>query len=346
MILLHCLPALTGGGAERQLGYLARAQAEAGDAVHIAFQAGSAVPEILRHPAIRLHPLPHRGNHDPLLLLRLIRLMRAVKPDIVQSWILQMDILAGLAALLTRRRWILREPNSAARYAGGGLKIRVRHALGRRAAAIVANSPGGCAYWGGRARLIPNGMPVEEIAATPPADSTALGIPADAPLILFAGRFVEQKNPLLLAEALLPVLAARPDMHAVLAGDGPLRPVIEAAIAGHPRIHLPGFLDPLWPWMRRAAVLALPSRYEGHPNVALEALAAGTPVVLSDIPAHAALPGAKVTTAEQLAAALLQPQPRPALPLDCSVEGMRVAYGRVYREVMGEPAGSPIPPRE
>src|SRR4029077_5699867 len=52
------------------------------------------------------------------------------------------------------------------------------------------------------------------------------------------------------------------------------------------RIRLLGFVKDLWCWMRRADVFVSVSRFEGTPNVVLEAMAIGCPLVVSDIPEH------------------------------------------------------------
>src|SRR4029077_11805364 len=52
------------------------------------------------------------------------------------------------------------------------------------------------------------------------------------------------------------------------------------------RIRLLGFVKDLWCWMRRADVFVSVSRFEGSPNVVLEAMAIGCPLVVSDIPEH------------------------------------------------------------
>ena len=114
MRILHLLPNLSGGGAERQFSYLAPELARMGHDVHLAYsKEGPDKPEL---PGVVLHQLKLRSNYDPYLLLQLVRLIRRIKPDIIHTWILQMDILGGIAARLNRIPWIFREPNSALAY--------------------------------------------------------------------------------------------------------------------------------------------------------------------------------------------------------------------------------------
>ena len=114
MRILHLIPNLSGGGAERQLSYLAPELARMGHDVHIAYSLECIQkPEL---PGVVLHRLKAQSNYDPYLLWQLVRLIRRIKPDIIHTWILQMDILGGMAARLNGIPWIFREPSSAMAY--------------------------------------------------------------------------------------------------------------------------------------------------------------------------------------------------------------------------------------
>ena len=75
------------------------------------------------------------------------------------------------------------------------------------------------------------------------------------------------------------------DAQLVILGNGPLQTELEAravhlGIAS--RVRFEGYAADVGAWMRQATVFALPSQWEGFPNVLLEALAAGCPVVSTD----------------------------------------------------------------
>jgi glycosyltransferase involved in cell wall biosynthesis len=290
--ILHCIPHLLGGGAERQLGYLAEHCAQSGHEVHIAYLAGGPVPRSLERAGIRLHPLAHKGAHDPLLLARLIGLVRRLRPDLVQTWLLQMDVLAGLAASLTRTPWVLREPTNAASWTRS-VKSELRCWVAMTADAVVSNSPGGDAYWqrhkGDHQRfVIGNAVAIDAIRAAPPMPPAELGLSGDRPIIVSAGRLEAEKNVDVLVRSLARVIAEQPAA-AVIFGDGPLRAPLQALIdrlGANGRILLPGFDTRLWSALKCAQVFVSISRHEGQPNVVLEAMACGLPLVVSDIPAH------------------------------------------------------------
>ena len=182
--ILNFISALSGGGAERQLSYIAPELDRMGHDVHIAYsQDGPCKPEL--HGVV-LHRLKSRSNYDPYLLWQLVRLIRRVKPDIVATWILQMDILGGMAARINGFPWIFREPSSAEAYPQNW-KNRLRVRIGSGASAIVSNSSGGDDYWKtriphGRRYVVPNGLPVSEIDRIVPALAAGLAKP-EAPIV-------------------------------------------------------------------------------------------------------------------------------------------------------------------
>ena len=172
--MLHCVPSMGGGGAERQLAYLAQAGAGTGCEIHVALNQGGPNLDALVESGAVIHRLSVRRNHDPRLFGRLVGAITAVKPDIIQCWLLQMEIAGGAAAVVTRTPWILSERSSADAYAPG-LKTRFRVGIAASASAIVSNSLAGDRYWGARTRetvaryIVPNALPLDEIAAAPVA---------------------------------------------------------------------------------------------------------------------------------------------------------------------------------
>ena len=291
MRILYCIPNLRYGGAERQLSYLAAELAEMGHEIHVASSRGGSNLDRLRSSRAKWHHVGGHSNRDPLIFFRLVGLIQRLRPDVVQTILTPMDIMGGAAALLTRTRWILKESSSAPLYVTGW-RHKLRLALGGLADVVVSNSAGGDAYWrsaGVRARLIiPNAIPFDEIAR---GDSERVAGPQFEPgvkMVLFAGRMDKGKN----VETIIAALArlARDVLFvAILCGDGPRRPDLErlASKLGLGRcILFPGYVSNLWHLMKRADAFVSLSRFEGCPNAVLEAAACGSPLVLSDIPAH------------------------------------------------------------
>lgn len=282
------------GGAERQLIELSAALAAAGAEVHVATVFPGACDARLASTGATTHRLRALGRYDLTLVPRIAALIRRLEPDVVITWLIQMDIVAGLAALVTRVPWILCERSAAGSYPRALLPA-VRAHLGGYANAVVANSEGGREYWKSRIdeeriRVIPNIVPFDEIARAGPLPDD---VPADEDVILYVGRFSAEKNIERLVEALARVLPGR-KAKAVFCGDGVLRPAIETkvsalGIAG--RALFLGNVSNVFAWMKRAAVVVGVSVFEGHPNTILEAMACGAPVVVSDIAPYRAVIG-------------------------------------------------------
>jgi len=291
MRILHILPHLSSGGAERQFSYLAPELICMNHNLNVAYLSnGPLMPSL---SGVDMQQLSARNNYDPNILWQLIRLIQRTKPDIVHTWILQMDILGGMAARLTRTPWIFREPSSAAAYSMSW-KHRLRVLIGRGANAIVSNSLGGDEYW--KAQLphschyiIYNGLPVHEIdkavAALPPGLAKL-----ELPIVLFVGRIVVSKNMINILKALSSTKQQYPLLF-VICGDGPQRPELETLVRKFglsSNVHFTGYLVPtmVWALMKKATVFISLSAYEGCPNAVMEAMASGCPLILSDIPAH------------------------------------------------------------
>lgn len=105
-------------------------------------------------------------------------------------------------------------------------------------------------------------------------------------VVLGAGRFSPEKGFGVLVEAAAAVCRADPGAGVVLFGEGPLRGELEARVAElglAGRVVLPGFRTDLDSLIGGADVVVLPSYTEGLPNVALEASAAGVPVVATAV---------------------------------------------------------------
>ena len=116
-----------------------------------------------------------------------------------------------------------------------------------------------------------------------------------------------------------------------LLGDGVLRPQLESLAAGDPSIHLHGVVGDVPRWLVAADCFVMPSRWEGMPMAAVEAIGAGLPCIFSRIPPLVELdppavgwcePGDVASLAEALRAFRLHPQ----LPTAAAVESRRERF--------------------
>ncbi|WP_376092742.1 glycosyltransferase [Roseomonas sp. CCTCC AB2023176] len=307
------------GGAERQLVNTALGLCASGRmATEIAVRSlrdrpdgGFFLPE-LRRAGITVREyetLPDGGDgpwRDLLPLLpprvahatpRLLGLMRRQSPDVVHLWQDGTILAAGLAALLSKVPRIVlsvrtapppdRPERNRPEYA-----VLYPILLGAPGVRLVANSCFAAARYAewlrvspDRIEVVPNG--VVRPSARPAPGSVPLSVRFDAaapPGLTVGGvlRFDANKRPLEWLEVAARVLALRPDARFILVGDGELRPAAEAhakALGISDRVLFTGRRSDVGHWLRRFDVLLLLSRWEGLPNVLLEAQSVGVAVV-------------------------------------------------------------------
>jgi glycosyltransferase involved in cell wall biosynthesis len=114
----------------------------------------------------------------------------------------------------------------------------------------------------------------------------SLAIPAGAPVVGIVGRLAEEKGHEYFLDIAATMSRTRHDVHFVVVGEGPRRAGIEAyaaALGLRDRTHFTGYQANVVPWLALFDVTMMTSRREGFPAVPLESLAAGTPVVMTDL---------------------------------------------------------------
>lgn len=221
-----------------------------------------------------------------------LRRVEAVGAELIHAHF-AVDACAALAV----RRWLkvpmvvtlhgydVTSEDTALRVSGAGRAyLRRRCALWDEARVFV------CVSEWIRRKALERGFPEEKLWVHP------IGIDLEAfrpeagtkePLVLFVGRLVEKKGCGYLLRAMRRVEEQMPEARLVVVGDGPLRGSLEAEARGLPRCEFAGAgsAEEVREWMRRAAVVAVPSVVaatgdaEGMCLVVLEAQAMGVPVV-------------------------------------------------------------------
>lgn len=246
----------------------------------------------VEYPALPLLTRPFNGwlcartLHAPL---------RAFAPDVVLSYWLYPDAFgamhaarrAGLPLVVGARGSDLRVRDAISRrltrpvlHAAQRILV-VSEDLGRVAARDYDADPA-------RIRAIPNGCDATIFHPRDRGEArVALGIDADAELVVYVGRLVPEKGLRELLDAMALLAPQRPKLQLALVGEGPMRTGLETRIAADPtlRVHLAGAQGPheVARWMAASDLVTLPSYSEGHPNVLVEALACGRPVVATPV---------------------------------------------------------------
>ncbi|MEK7414191.1 MAG: glycosyltransferase family 4 protein [Planctomycetota bacterium] len=135
------------------------------------------------------------------------------------------------------------------------------------------------------------------------AARATLGLPADAPVIAFCGRFDPVKGALAFIAAVKEVAAQHPGLIAVMAGDGPDRVAVTAAAEAAGCVRLLGWRTDVPRIFQAADIACVPSTSEALGIVVLESLAVGTPVVatrVGGLPEAVGPGGVLVTPADEL----------------------------------------------
>ena len=221
------------------------------------------------------------------------RLLRAFNPDVVQAHGGEALKYALAGAAGGRRQVVYRRIGSSPAWIASGPRRVVYGQLMRRATRIVAVAEAVRQETLQVFRLpaahvvtIPNAVDATRLAPTRgrAAMREHLGIPADAEVILSLGALTWEKDPLAHVEVAARALAERPRAWHLVAGDGPLRGQVEAAVARHgigDRVLLAGIRSDVADFLQASDVVLFASRsegMEGMPATVIEAGMAGLPV--------------------------------------------------------------------
>lgn len=288
MRILHLTWTLTGGGAERQLAYVSCELQRRGHDVQVGYVDNGPGTWVADVPTARLSARSIRRPHDPRLITDTLRLIRAGKTEVLQTWAFPMDVVGGLAVAIARVPWVVRESSAGHLYRRRFKSTLRLSVAGAAARSIVANSAGGRDYWSGHTPSVPiviirNAVPIDDVRAAGPEPDAA-----ETPAGIHVGRLDPEKNVDVLLRASAAVMARRPFVLR-LCGDGAERHRLASLASGlgiAPGVEFSGYVDDVWRRVRAARVALLLSSVEGDPNAVIEAFAAGTPVILSDIGAH------------------------------------------------------------
>lgn len=300
MLVIH---SLTRGGAERVMSVISNYWAEAGHEVSLVVIENYNNDDYFLRPGVtRLALDLGQRSHNPILglwnnLQRLRRLRaaaRRLRPQVVMSFMTHTNLLVLLAFLGINIPVIVSERVDPAHWDNGAFRNWLRDRLYPRAAAVVVQTEKVRQYMQRimpSARLCVIANPVPELD---PDDSNAhlplkVRIPMrdEAKVICAMGRLNSQKGFDLLIQAFGKSTFGRPDWQLVIFGEGPERPALMELIMHlglQARVHLPGQVAAVRKCLAETDIFVLSSRFEGFPNVLLEAMACGLPVISYDCP--------------------------------------------------------------
>ncbi len=339
--VVFALPDLGGGGAQRVMLRFAAGFAAEGFPSRIVVLGGARTLEGEVPPGVPCERLGEGGLRQGLP--KLIGRLREFRPAAVVSVMgyLNLALLAARAALPRDMKIIVREANTLAstlasmpRFVPGQWLYRSLYgradlviAPSRRIASEIASA---VPRVQSRIAVCPNPVDVDALrgAAAKPVRAAGGGL-----RLVAAGRLSEQKG----FDRLLPLIAQlRADTHLTIYGEGPDRGALEGQVVQlglQGRVAMPGFSRALPAALAGADAFVLPSRWEGLPNVVLEALALGVPVVTSpevgveEIAAHVSAGALTIAPVDQrFAAAMAAIAPAGSIP-DARASLLPAGYG-------------------
>ena len=301
--VLHVITCLDVGGAEMTLQKLILSDpAAASRHIVVSLRDVGPVGRELRARGVAVHALGmRRTGLNALAFLRLVRLIRRLQPDVVQTWLYHGDFFGGLAARVAGRReivWGVRNTE----FAAGASRMTVW--IMRVCALLSAHVPRVIvccaesvravhARWGyssQRMRVIPNGFVLPELAQRAQwrqslRDEVGLG-PEDF-VVGMVARFDPLKNHQLFVRAATALSRRHPQVRFLLVGRGvdrTNRELMGWILGTHvaERFVLTGERRDVDRCLAAMDVFCLTSNHEGFPNVVAEAMAMGLPCVVTD----------------------------------------------------------------
>jgi glycosyltransferase involved in cell wall biosynthesis len=307
-VVLHFAYSIGGGGAEAMLMNLAESLDPAQfRTVVVAINARPWGPQLqrLQDAGVDVHDLESTSYLHPRTLARLHAVLRAVRPDIVQTWTHHADLVGGWVARLARARnvvWSIHcreihrnpgESNARMAFFRSALALSSRF-IPRRiiscsAAAIEDHTALG--YPRAKMRWIPNG--IDAMRFMPDADAgletrAEWKLPPHVPVIGYVGRFHEMKDLGTFLRAAAILQARVPDAHFVFCGGAeidltPAERGLLALLPQRQQVRFDSFRADPWRLYPALSLFSLSSRTEACPMTVIEAMSCGIPCVTTAV---------------------------------------------------------------
>ncbi len=286
--IAFCITGLQPGGAERALVQIVRRlnREKWAPVVYSLTGTGSLADE-LRLAGIPTEILHTHSPWDARIIWRLAKKLKAQKPVLLQTFLFHANLAGRFAACLAGVPHVLSGIRVSEKRTNGHLFLdRWTNSL-VDLNICVSQSVADFSIEQGKLRaskvtVIPNGVEFEVFDTAEAMDLSPWEIPSEAKVILFVGRLDPQKAPGDLLTAFAGFAEQAADFHLFFVGDGPLKAELQQNASQLPcasRVHFAGWQPQIPQLMQAADCLVLPSLWEGMPNVVLEAMASGLPVI-------------------------------------------------------------------
>lgn len=285
MKVMFVIGILSNGGAERVISVVAEELSKKGYEVSIV-TLYDRTNTYVKEEKVRLLSVEHKYRNRIIRAFENInglrRLMKKEKPDIVISFVWQINVYSIIASIFTKTKLIISERNDPIHDPKSKYLRKIRDFMYQFSNGHVFQTENAKNYFSTKIRkngtVIPN--PIKEDLPFWDKDN-------NSKVIITACRLSKQKNLPMLIDAFEKVLVNYPEYILKIFGEGELRQDLISYIESKglsDKIFLPGFSENIYDEMANSELFVISSDYEGISNSMLEALAIGIPVISTDTP--------------------------------------------------------------
>jgi glycosyltransferase involved in cell wall biosynthesis len=293
--VLYVAGSLDAGGTESQLLHLVRRLDRSRFDPELAIFEGGGALDADFEALCPVHLLPKRPLTEPKVFAALVRLMKTLPAGVVHTSLFSANWRGALAARAAGVPAVVGSVRNVGSWMGP-VRRAVERAATSWADAVVVNAAAVARFMveevgarPDRIRVIANGVDVDSFRPRRDGDPdlrAGLWPAGGAEVVGAVMTLTAKKNPEDFVAAAARVAALRPAAKFLIAGEGPLRAEVASRIAGAGlagRFLLLGLRRDVPDVLRALDLLVLPSAREGLPNVVLEAMATGLPVVATSV---------------------------------------------------------------
>jgi glycosyltransferase involved in cell wall biosynthesis len=247
----------------------------------------SGLTESFSQSCRRVTVAPMRADISPSLPVRIARLLRSGEYQIVHSHLVHADWYVAVASVAAPGVALVSTKHNDDRFRRTYPFRVIERVMSNRCAATITISE---ALRDFTLRYSPPRTPLATVlyGLEAPPGAPERGSESDSPTLLAVARLVRQKGLDILIHAMRPIKESVPDARLLLAGDGPERRALERLarkLGVADSVSFLGHREDVEHLMRRAWILAHPSRWEGFGLVLLEAMKQGLPIVAARVSA-------------------------------------------------------------
>jgi glycosyltransferase involved in cell wall biosynthesis len=291
MKILHVINTLTPAGAEILLAAIAPAMKRRGFDVEIATiysYENRTLHNNLCGQGVKIHSLDFKVRYDPRILTAIQRLTKATRYDIVHAHLFPAFYWTALSAppckkLMVTEHSIYNTRRSSPVFRG------VERLIYRKYDSVfcISNSvkealSGWLPEYAEKFRTVYNGIDIDKFASAAAPSGKSLDIPESVPLAAMVSRIDKAKDHMTILRA----VAMVPDLHFLLIGDGEALPMLRDCakdLGIHDRVHFLGYRGDVPQLLKLCTLYIHSANWEGFGLAVVEAMAAGVPVIASNI---------------------------------------------------------------